>query len=178
MGLNPAAQGSKLAGDWEILEVYIKRYKDIHARLPFTVASTLLQADSCIELPLWLVQMFKDGQKEKALGMGGQEASTASLFQLYVDYGRLTEATNLLLEYMESFASSKPAEVLKRKKVSGVWFPYTTVERLWWELEKTMNSGRMLEQCQKLKEQLHQALLNHLKLLKVDSDDAVSSATG
>ncbi|CAA7046484.1 unnamed protein product [Microthlaspi erraticum] len=175
---NPAAQGSKLAGDWEILEVYIKRYKDIHARLPFTVASTLLQADSCIELPLWLVQMFKDGQKEKALGMGGQEASTASLFQLYVDYGRLTEATNLLLEYMESFASSKPAEVLKRKKVSGVWFPYTTVERLWWELEKTMNSGRMLEQCQKLKEQLHQALLNHLKLLKVDSDDAVSSATG
>lgn len=36
-----------------------KRYKDIHARLPVTVASTLLQADSCIELPLWLVQMFK-----------------------------------------------------------------------------------------------------------------------
>lgn len=38
--------------------------------------------------------------------MGGQEASPASLLQLYVDYGRLTEATNLLLEYMESFASS------------------------------------------------------------------------
>ncbi|KAL1222173.1 Nuclear pore complex protein [Cardamine amara subsp. amara] len=171
-------QGSKLAGDWEILEVYLKRYIDIHARLPVTVASTLLQADSCIELPLWLVQMFKDGQKEKALGMGGQEASPASLFQLYVDYGRLTEATNLLLEYLDSFASSKPAEILKRKKASGVWFPYTTVERLWWELEKTMNSGRMFEQCKKLKEQLHQALLNHLKLLKVDSDDAVSSATG
>lgn len=48
----------------------------------------------------------QDGKKEKALGMGGQEASPASLFQLYVDYGRLTEATNLLLEYMESFASS------------------------------------------------------------------------
>jgi nuclear pore complex protein Nup160 len=175
---SPADQGSKLAGDWEILEVYLKRYIDIHARLPVSVASTLLQADSCIELPLWLIQMFKDGQKEKALGMAGQEASPASLFQLYVDYGRLTEATNLLLEYMESFASSKPAEVLKRKKVSGVWFPYTTVERLWWELEKTMNSGRMVEQCHKLKEQLHHALLNHLKLLKVDSNDAVSSATG
>lgn len=36
-----------------------KRYIDIHARLPVSVASTLLQADSCIELPLWLVQMFK-----------------------------------------------------------------------------------------------------------------------
>ncbi|CAN6893350.1 unnamed protein product [Brassica oleracea] len=46
---NPAVQGSKLAGDWEIL---VKRYKDIHARLPVTVASTLLQADSCIEMPL------------------------------------------------------------------------------------------------------------------------------
>uniref|UniRef100_A0A0D3DKP7 Uncharacterized protein n=1 Tax=Brassica oleracea var. oleracea TaxID=109376 RepID=A0A0D3DKP7_BRAOL len=57
---NPAVQGSKLAGDWEILVVYLKRYKDIHARLPVTVASTLLQADSCIEMPLWLVQMFKD----------------------------------------------------------------------------------------------------------------------
>ncbi|WZZ78583.1 hypothetical protein YC2023_099155 [Brassica napus] len=56
---NPAVQGSKLAGDWEILVVYLKRYKDIHARLPVTVASTLLQADSCIEMPLWLVQMFK-----------------------------------------------------------------------------------------------------------------------
>ncbi|XP_023645299.1 nuclear pore complex protein NUP160 isoform X3 [Capsella rubella] len=167
---SPAVQGSKLAGDWEILEVYLKRYIDIHGRLPVSVASTLLQADSCIELPLWLVQMFKDGQKEKCLGMAGKEASPASLFQLYVDYGRLTEATNLLLEYMESFASSKPAEVLKRKKVSGVWFPYTTVERLWWELEKTINSGRMSKQCQKLKAQLHQ--------LKVDSDDAVSSATG
>lgn len=48
----------------------------------------------------------QDGQKEKALGMAGKEASPASLFQLYVDYGRLTEATNLLLEYMEAFASS------------------------------------------------------------------------
>lgn len=36
-----------------------KRYIVIHARLPVSVASTLLQADSCIELPLWLVQMFK-----------------------------------------------------------------------------------------------------------------------
>ncbi|KAL0753645.1 hypothetical protein Bca101_091313 [Brassica carinata] len=151
-----------------------------------------------------LLCVQQDRQKEKGLGMIRQEASPASLFQLFVDYGRLTEATNLLLEYMEAFASSellqrlrqdinpqfillhlsiscihmKPAEILKRKKVSGVWFRYTIVERLWWALEKTINSGRMVEQCQKLKGQLHQALLNHLKLLKVDSVDAVSSATG
>lgn len=37
--------------------------------------------------------------------MTNQESNPASLFRLYVDYGRYTEATNLLLEYIESFAS-------------------------------------------------------------------------
>lgn len=38
-------------------------------------------------------------------GMSGAESSPASLFQLYVDYGRYPEATNLLLHYIESLAS-------------------------------------------------------------------------
>jgi nuclear pore complex protein Nup160 len=38
--------------------------------------------------------------------MTGKESNPASLFQLYVDYGRYTEATNLLLAYIESFASA------------------------------------------------------------------------
>lgn len=38
-------------------------------------------------------------------GMTGQESDAATLFRLYVDYGRHAEATNLLLEYLESFAS-------------------------------------------------------------------------
>lgn len=37
--------------------------------------------------------------------MTGQESSPATLLRLYVDYGRYTEATNLLLEYIEAFAS-------------------------------------------------------------------------
>ena len=37
--------------------------------------------------------------------MAGRESSPASLFQLYVNSGRYTEATNLLLEFVESFAS-------------------------------------------------------------------------
>jgi hypothetical protein len=35
------------------------KYKDLHPRLPVIVAETLLYADPEIELPLWLVQMFK-----------------------------------------------------------------------------------------------------------------------
>lgn len=38
--------------------------------------------------------------------MSGKESSPASLFRLYVDYGRYTEATNLLLDYIESVASA------------------------------------------------------------------------
>lgn len=37
--------------------------------------------------------------------MTGDEVNPASLFRLYVDYGRYAEATNLLLKYIESYAS-------------------------------------------------------------------------
>lgn len=36
-----------------------ERYKEFHGRLPIIVAETLLRADPNIELPLWLVQLFK-----------------------------------------------------------------------------------------------------------------------
>ena len=38
--------------------------------------------------------------------MTGQESNPSSLFRLYVDYGRYTEATNLLLDCIESLASA------------------------------------------------------------------------
>jgi len=37
--------------------------------------------------------------------MSGQESDPATLFRLYVDYGRYTEATELLLEYIDAYAS-------------------------------------------------------------------------
>lgn len=36
-----------------------EKYKAYHAGLPVTVAETLLRTDPQIELPLWLVHMFK-----------------------------------------------------------------------------------------------------------------------
>lgn len=35
------------------------KYRGFHAKLPVIVAETLLSMDPQIELPLWLVQMFK-----------------------------------------------------------------------------------------------------------------------
>lgn len=172
-----AAHQYKGNGQWETLELYLIKYKDFHAGLPIVVAETLLRTDPRIELPLWLICMFKGDRREKTWGMTSQESSPASLFRLYVDYGRYTEATNLLLEYIESFSSMKPTDIINRKRPFSVWFPYTAIERLWCQLEELIRLGHMVDQCDKLKKLLHGTLLSHLKLLKVDSDDAISAAS-
>ncbi|XP_028775144.1 nuclear pore complex protein NUP160 [Neltuma alba] len=161
---------------WATLELYLGKYCEFHGRLPVIVAETLLRADAQIDLPRWLVQLFKEGQREKMWGMAGRESNPASLFQLYVNYGRFTEATNLLLEFLESFASMRPADIIRRKKPFAVWFPYTTIERLLYQLEELIKAGHMVDQCDKLKKMLHGSLHNHLKLLKEDSNDAISVA--
>ncbi|XP_059445417.1 nuclear pore complex protein NUP160 isoform X2 [Corylus avellana] len=171
----PAAQQSKGNSQWETLELYLEKYRGFHAKLPVIVAETFLSADPHIELPLWLVQMFKDGRRERMWGMTGKESNPASLFQLYVDYGRYTEATNLLLDYIESFASARPADIINRKRPSAVWFPYTAIERLCCQLEEFISCGRMVDHCEKLRKLLHGALQKHLQLLRVDSDDAPSA---
>ncbi|XP_019461186.1 PREDICTED: nuclear pore complex protein NUP160 [Lupinus angustifolius] len=159
---------------WAALKLYLENYKEYHGRLPVIVAETLLRADPQIELPLWLVQLFKEGQRERMWGMTGRESNPASLFQLYVNYGRYAEATHLLLESIESFASTRSADIIRRKRPFAVWFPYTTIERLLYQLEELIKLGHMVDQCNKLKKMLHSSLQNHLKTLKVDSDDAIS----
>eukprot|EP00257_Ricinus_communis_P019155 XP_015578065.1 nuclear pore complex protein NUP160 isoform X1 [Ricinus communis] len=162
---------------WETLERYLGKYKTFHAGLPATVAETLLRTDPRIDLPLWLIRMFKDFRRERTWGMTGQESNPATLFRLYVDYGRFMEATNLLLEYMESFTSVRPSDLIHRKTPFAAWFPYSTIEHLWCQLDELISLGHMVDQCEKLKKLIHGALLNHLKILKVDSDDTLSAAT-
>ncbi|KAI4300319.1 hypothetical protein L6164_033710 [Bauhinia variegata] len=157
---------------WATLELYLEKYRGYHGRLPFIVAETLLRADPQIELPLWLIQLFKEAHRIG--GMAGQESDPASLFQLYVNCGRYTEATYLLLEFIESHARMRPMDIIRRKRPFAVWFPYTTIERLLYQLEELIRMGHMVDQCDKLKKMLHSSLQSHLKLLKVDSEDAIS----
>ncbi|KAL2939588.1 hypothetical protein RDABS01_033746 [Bienertia sinuspersici] len=119
-------------------------------QLPVIVAETLLRSDSQIELPLWLVDNFKGSRREN-MGMTGQESNPATLFRLYVDYGRYPEATELLVGYIEAYASVRPAGVIQRKKPFATWFPYTAIERLWCRLEESIRAGHMTDQCEKLK---------------------------
>ncbi|KAL3651476.1 hypothetical protein CASFOL_004478 [Castilleja foliolosa] len=186
------------SGHWETLEHYLllrrlssvfwvyrillmsckgDKYKSFHPKLPLIVAGTLLSADSQIELPLWLVQHFKGDRNENSFGMSGSESNPASLFRLYVDYGRYTDAINLLIEHMGSLASVRPADVIRRKRSFAVWFPYTSIERLWYQLDESIKLGHRVDQSEKLKKLLHGVLSNHLNLMKVDSDDVQSSAS-
>ncbi|KAL3538416.1 hypothetical protein ACH5RR_001782 [Cinchona calisaya] len=175
LDVGPMTQQSKGNSQWETLEIYLRKYKGYHARLPAVVAETLLASDPQIVLPLWLVQLFKGSRQENGFGMTGSESNPASLFRLFVDYGRYLEATNLLLEYIESLAALRPTDIIHRKKQCAVWFPYTTIERLWCQLEESIRLGHMVDQSEKLKKLLHGALLKHLSLVKVDSDDLQSS---
>ncbi|GER54989.1 suppressor of auxin resistance [Striga asiatica] len=157
---------------------FTDKYRSFHPRLPLLVAGTLLSADSQIELPLWLVRHFKGDRSENSFGMSGNESNPASLFRLYVDYGRYTEAINLLIEHTESLASVRPADVIRRKRPFAVWFPYTSIERLWCLLGESIKLGHRVDQSEKLKKLLHGVLLKHLNLLKVDSDDVQSGKLG
>ncbi|CAI0427991.1 unnamed protein product [Linum tenue] len=161
---------------WATLEFYIRKYKVFHAGLPVNVAETLLRTDPHIELPLWLVQMFKDARQDRTFGMTGQESNAAALLRLYVDCGRHMEAVNLLVEYIDSFATVRPSNLLNRKKPFAAWFPYSTIELLWCRLEDSITSDRMIDQSEKLKRLLHGALHSYLRLLKVDNDDALAAA--
>ncbi|CAN6466089.1 unnamed protein product [Victoria cruziana] len=163
--------------NWRALELYLEKYKQLHPRLPVIVAETLLHGDPQIELPLWLIHMFKDEKKVTSWGMTGSESDPATLFRLFVDYGRYKEAANLLVEYLESFASARMANILNCKKMSSVWFPYTAIERLWCELQGLKNSGHMVDQCDKLQKLIHGALLGHLRQVRLDSEDARNYGT-
>ncbi|PWA68371.1 nucleoporin [Artemisia annua] len=169
-----AAQHSKGNDQWDALKQYTGIYKSFHPRLPVIVAETLLSANSLMKLPLWLVEMFK-GTPKGTLGMAGSESSPALLFQLYVDYGRYAEATNLVLHYLESVSSLQPEDVIRRKKPSAVWFPYTTIERLKSKLDELINSGQMVAECEKQRNLLETTLLKHFQLLQSDSHDVKMS---
>ncbi|KAJ8529690.1 hypothetical protein K7X08_036525 [Anisodus acutangulus] len=175
--VGPPGQESKGSSHWETLELYLEKYRKLHAKLPVVVADTLLAADSQIELPLWLIQMFKGVPAKIGGGVAGSESNPASLLRLYIDYGRYTEATLLLLEYIESFSSLRPADTIRRKRPFAVWFPYSLIERLWCQLQQSIKLGHMVDQSEKLKKLLQGAVMNHLHQLKVDSDDVISSVS-
>lgn len=63
----------------------------------------------------------------------------------------------------------RPADIVKRKRPFALWFPYTTIEQLLYQLEESIRMGHMVDHCDKLKKMLHGSLLNHLKIVSSTS---------
>lgn len=53
-----------------------------------------------------LIIWFAQDARRESRGMTGQKSDPAALFRLYVDYRRYQEATKLLIEYIETYASA------------------------------------------------------------------------
>lgn len=58
-----------------------------------------------------------------------------------------------------------PADIINRKRPFSVCFPYNAVQYLWCKIDELIRSGHMVDACEKLRNLLHGALLNHMKLV-------------
>lgn len=78
-----------------------EKYKEFHGRLPITVAETLLRADPKIELPLWLVQLFKViSRLETAVGRLGLIDAREWLLVLKIGLGSISTNSIILFLFL------------------------------------------------------------------------------
>lgn len=122
-------------GNWFSVFWFQEKYRSMHPRLPVIVAESILNVDRHMELPLWLVNIFKascsflhyspflmwedvawvwflifwstvqGGKDAGAAGMAGVGADPAALLRIYLDFDRLAEATALVLEFIRAWSS-------------------------------------------------------------------------
>lgn len=53
--------------------------------------------------------------------------------------------------------------------MTATWFPYTIIERLWYQLEEMRKSCHMVDDCDRLKKMLQEALMKHLQQVRRSS---------
>lgn len=70
---------------------------------------------------------------------------------------------NMILNHVPTLQA--PADLINRKRPFSICFPYNAVQYLWCKIDELIRSGHMVDACEKLRNLLHGALLNHLKLV-------------
>ncbi|BBN19520.1 nuclear pore complex protein Nup160 [Marchantia polymorpha subsp. ruderalis] len=171
--LNAAAKSA-----WEALKSSLEKYGNHHSSLKAVVAETILSVDKDMELPLWLIDSFKDGKDSRGMSAPNRLSDPAALLRIYLDYGRYVDATYLLLEYLQASTRLRPSDVFKRKQPCGVWFPYTLVDRLMRCLSEIRASSQAADQLERLRNSLQNAVLHHFDRIRKDSDDLRVIAEG
>eukprot|EP00250_Pteridium_aquilinum_P008072 c17647_g1_i1 orf=202-4674(+) len=152
------------------LQICLEKYMKLHPHLLVVVAETMLNIDKLIELPFWLVDMLKGGRQAGGEGMSMAGANPSALLRIYLDFGRVTEAAMLFLDYVKAWSNLLPGDVIKRKKMCGVWFPYTLVDRL----KGCLSELKRCEQVERLERLLESSLSRHFDQAHTDSSDVKS----
>ncbi|RUS77937.1 hypothetical protein EGW08_014311 [Elysia chlorotica] len=108
---------------WSLLQSYLSKLEDGSGRCHKCVAHTLLSQS--FHLPTWLVNSFK-------------RLDVSSLLRVYLTFDLLSEAAELICDYLEGVTDSltgadEPAFGLKGQDVPrslSVWVPYSSVDQL------------------------------------------------
>lgn len=106
-----------------------------------------------------------------------------NFFSCYVDiydsmlatvrYAAAVILVHYVFNSVANIVLQRPADIIRRKRPLAVWFPYTTIERLLYQLDELIRMGRMVDHCDKLKKMLHDSLQNHLKMVGIMSSSFV-----
>ena len=131
---------------WALLRYYLE--KGFPSMDPTTsielrrhVIDRLLSLNRHIQLPCWLTEPFKGGDKE--LAESGESRPIDLLLHSYLKHDLIEEACALLISYMEQICRHIIA--VNRPKPCMIWLPYTAIDQLLKELEERSESNSILE---------------------------------
>eukprot|EP00850_Spirogloea_muscicola_P020770 SM000226S07411 [mRNA] locus=s226:208729:210535:+ [translate_table: standard] len=138
---------------WQHLRQSLEKFFRGHTKLRETVARAILSVSEEIQLPLWLIRLFKDNVP------GGPWPDLACLLRIYLDHGLVDAALLLAIDCLLSGDSHQVGDVLQRKRMGASWLPYMLLDRLRMQLQGKDSL------------QLEAALATHVSQVQEDSRD-------
>ncbi|XP_069479189.1 nuclear pore complex protein Nup160 [Ambystoma mexicanum] len=132
---------------WRLLSSYLEAHKSQNCPYHKCVINKLLSHG--VPLPVWLINSFK-------------AVDTAELLRLYLNYDLLTEAADLILEYVDALMGKGHQYFGIEHPLSGtapiVWLPYSAIDHLLQALGENSANQQNIAVQQKLKEKLNDYL--------------------
>eukprot|EP00897_Mesotaenium_endlicherianum_P007265 jgi/Mesen1/6567/ME000336S05795 len=170
------------AATWQQLRLHLEEYVAQHRRLREIVTRTILSVDPGLQLPHWLLALFKEGLPGGKGGAAAVPPDPAALLGLLLDFDLLPEAASVAVDLLRDWADQRSSELQKHKRLAGAWTPYTLLDRLQARLAHataaTAGSATWQqhlsappERLQALQSALAAALDSHLAQVKLDSED-------
>ncbi|KAJ1183130.1 hypothetical protein NDU88_008300 [Pleurodeles waltl] len=128
---------------WRLLSSYLEKHKSLNCPYHQCVIKKLLSHG--VPLPNWLVNSYK-------------AVDTAELLRLYLNYDLLTEAAELILEYVDALLGKGHQYFGIERPLSGaspmVWLPYSAIDHLLQALGENPSNQHNVAVHKKLRDKL------------------------